>query len=145
MKYNNYMSENDFNNNLLWLFLKASFRAKKGFVRLAEEEDLTVVQLYTLCLMEPGSPLPMNVIANMLICDASNVTGIIDRLFSRHYIERQEKPTDRRVKMIALTSEGEKLRNQIIEKITVYKSESFDRLNQKQKNDLRDILKEILS
>ena len=138
------MKESSLQDNLYWLFLRASFRAKKGFIRLADEHELTFVQLYTLCSMEPGKPLPMNEIAVMLNCDASNVTGIIDRLFSGHYIERQEKPEDRRVKMISLTPEGIELRERIIGKILAYRSKTFDDLSESQIESLRVVLKQIL-
>jgi DNA-binding MarR family transcriptional regulator len=144
MKYNKDMKEQALQNNLYWQFLQASFRAKKAFIKLAEEHDLTFVQLYTLCSMEPGKPLPMHEIASMLNCDASNVTGIIDRLFSDRYIERQEKPEDRRVKMISLTTEGIKLREQIIDKILALQPKSFDGLSSQQKDALRDMLEQIL-
>ena len=121
-----------------------SFQAKKGFIKIAENHDLTLIQLYTLCSMTPGKPLPMNVIANMLNCDASNVTGIIDRLFSQAYIERQEKPSDRRVKMISLTEKGEKLRQGIIKEALAHKPDTFDHLNKQQQDQLRDLLKQAL-
>jgi DNA-binding MarR family transcriptional regulator len=80
----------------------------------------------------------------MLNCDASNVTGIIDRLFSHAYIERQEKPTDRRVKMISLTPKGEKLRQEIIKEALADKPETFDHLSGQQQDQLRDLLKRAL-
>jgi DNA-binding MarR family transcriptional regulator len=142
--YNYAMKNNGLQDSLPWLFLKASFRSKRGFIKIAEKYDLSVIQLYTLCQIKPGHPLPMNVIADMLICDPSNVTGIIDRLFSQAYIVRQEKPDDRRVKMISLTPKGEKLRDEIINDISAYRSEALEKLTKDQKDQLRDLLKQIL-
>ena len=144
VKYNKAVENFSLKDNLSWQLLQVSFRAKKGLIRVAEAYDLTFVQVYTLCSIEPGKPLPMNEIANMLNCDASNVTGIIDRLFSREYIVRQEKPGDRRVKMVSLTPEGEKLRQQIVKRIVSYKSEALGQLNADQKRQLSGLLKQIL-
>jgi DNA-binding MarR family transcriptional regulator len=144
MKYNIDVEKSDLQNNLLWQLLQVSFRGKKGLTNIAETYDLSFVQVYTLCSILPGKPLSMNEIANMLNCDASNVTGIIDRLFSREYIVRQEKPGDRRVKMVTLTAKGEELRKQIVSKILSYRSESLERLSGKQKEQLSELLNKIL-
>jgi DNA-binding MarR family transcriptional regulator len=144
VKYNKAVEKYDLQDNLAWLLIKVSFRAKKGLLKIAEEYDLSFVQIYTLCSMSPDKPLSMNEIANMLICDASNVTGIIDRLFSREYIVRQEKLGDRRVKMISLTPKGEKLRSQIIKSIVEYPSDALERLNNEQKGQLKRLLKAVL-
>lgn len=45
--------------------------------------------------------------------DPSNVTGIVDRLEARGLIERQHHATDRRVKHLALTPEGRRLRRRV--------------------------------
>ena len=49
----------------------------------------------------------MSGLAELLFCDASNVTGIADRLEARGLIERRSAGGDRRVKVLALTSAGE--------------------------------------
>jgi len=43
------------------------------------------------------------------MCDASNVTGIVDKLEARG-LARREQAEDRRVKVLTLTKEGEALR-----------------------------------
>jgi len=145
MEYTKDMKTEALQDNLYWMFLQASMRAKRGFLRLAEEYDLTFVQLYTLLSMEPGKPQPMKVIARLLNCDPSNVTGIIDRLFSGNYIERQENPDDRRIKMISLTPAGEKLRAEMVERIMTYRSTSFEELGEEKLDCLHSVLKHILS
>ena len=48
----------------------------------------------------------MSRLAETLSCDASNVTGLIDRLESRGLVRRQPSPADRRVKVLQLTPAG---------------------------------------
>lgn len=42
-------------------------------------------------------------------CEASNLTGLVDRLEARGLVERQPHPDDRRVKCVGLTAAGEQL------------------------------------
>ena len=52
----------------------------------------------------------MGRLARGLGCDASNVTGIVDRLEARGLIERRPGAGDRRVKVLVVTVTGERLR-----------------------------------
>ena len=75
------------------------------------ELHLTLPQ--AMLLRQLGDALPMNEAAGKLHCDPSNVTGIVDRLEARGLIERQHLTTDRRVKHLALTPAGRRLRRQV--------------------------------
>jgi len=66
-----------------------------------------------LLLRQLGDALPMNEAAGKLHCDPSNVTGIVDRLEARGLIERQHVATDRRVKQLALTAAGRRMRRRV--------------------------------
>ena len=79
-------------------------------VKLAELH-LTLPQ--ALLLRQLGDALPMNEAAGKLHCDPSNVTGIVDRLEARGLIERQHVATDRRVKQLALTAAGRRMRRRV--------------------------------
>lgn len=46
-------------------------------------------------------------------CDASNVTWVVDRMERFGLAERRAAPHDRRVKLVALTSEGVRTRNEL--------------------------------
>src|SRR3954469_10539983 len=81
-------------------FMKA---AKQRFLA---EFDLTPAQAQLLMQLDPERPMPMIEVANGLGCDASNVTGLVDRLEERGVIERRSASTDRRVKMVAVTAAG---------------------------------------
>jgi len=56
----------------------------------------------------------MRHLAELLKCDPSNVTFLVDRLEERGLVERQIDPADRRVKLVALTPAGVRIRNQIV-------------------------------
>src|SRR3954470_17947274 len=76
--------------------------------------DLSPIQCHVLHLIEPGRPLPMRRLADTLSCDASNVTGLVDRLESRGLVRRAPSPDDRRVKVLELTPAGSRLRTQLL-------------------------------
>ena len=50
--------------------------------------------------------MPMGELASALSCDASNVTGLVDRLESRGLLQRSPSAEDRRVKVLSLTPLG---------------------------------------
>src|SRR5947199_10518126 len=88
-------------------------RMKTG-AKLAEL-GLSFSQAHALRLLDPDEPLPMSSLAERLFCDASNVTGIADRLESRCLVERRSAEGDRRVKALMLTPAGAELRDRVLE------------------------------
>lgn len=83
-----------------------------------ETFGLTFPQAHALRLLDPERPLPMSEIAERLVCDASNVTGIADRLEGRGLVERRSAEGDRRIKVLALTPEGVAVRDRVLELMT---------------------------
>jgi DNA-binding MarR family transcriptional regulator len=71
--------------------------------------------LKALMRLLPGHAEPMRALAETWRCDASTVTWIVDRLENRGLVQRQLHPTDRRVKAVALSAEGERLRAQLMD------------------------------
>ena len=79
------------------------------------ELGLTFSQAHALRLLDPERPLPMSALADRLFCDASNVTGVADRLEARGLVERRSAVGDRRVKALTLTAVGAELRREVLE------------------------------
>jgi len=69
------------------------------------KHDLSFQQGLLLHHLAEGGPRQMNEFAGLLHCDASNVTGLVDRLESHGLLARQASEQDRRVKMLVLTHE----------------------------------------
>ena len=61
--------------------------------------DLSPVQCHVLHLIEPERPVAMGRLAETLGCDASNVTGLVDRLEECGLVQRRPSPEDRRIKV----------------------------------------------
>jgi len=92
--------------------LAVTERLRQHWAAHATTLGLTAVQVKVLLHLTPGEATPMRRLAQQLDYDASNLTTLVDRLAARGALERQAHPTDRRVKALMLTPEGEHLRHQ---------------------------------
>src|SRR5438445_12588329 len=100
------------------LLVKFFFTERADLPTLASEFELSPAQCHVLHLIEPDRPIPMGRLAEALACDASNVTGLIDRLESRRLVRRRPSADDRRVKALELTPAGGRLRSPVLAPIT---------------------------
>jgi DNA-binding MarR family transcriptional regulator len=82
------------------------------FLAIAQESGLRPATFGALRVLDQART--MSEIAALLRCDNSNVTGIVDGLEARGLAERTASPGDRRVKLIALTAEGRRLRARLM-------------------------------
>src|SRR4051812_40762820 len=100
------------------LVVQLVFSQRSQLPLLAAELRLSPAQCHVLHLIEPGRPIPMGQLAETLACDASNVTGLVDRLESRGLVRRSPSTEDRRVKVLELTSKGSRLRTLLLDRMT---------------------------
>src|SRR5215471_11962458 len=99
------------------LLVRFFFAQRANLPPLAAELQLSPAQCHLLRAIEPGRPIPMRYAASALACDASNVTGLVDRLESRGLIRRRPSDADRRVKVLDLTPSGARLRTLLLDRI----------------------------
>ena len=126
------------------LMMRLAFAGgKPRLVAIAHEFDLAPMQLHALRVLEPGAELSMSALAGSLHCDASNVTGIVDRLEARGLIERRGSARDRRVKNLVLTEEGARLRAEMMARLAVPPPE-IESLPRADQRALRDLLRKAL-
>lgn len=86
--------------------------------------------------------VPMRAMADLLGCDASYVTVVVDRLEARGLVNRTPDPDDRRVKRLVLTTTGRKLRNEMI--ATVHRTTpALTGLDPAQRRDLLRLLRAL--
>ncbi len=127
-----------------WQLLTKFFFAQRAHLPSSPAEfGLSPIQCHVLHLIEPGRPLPMSRLAETLACDASNVTGLVDRLESRGLVQRQPSPTDRRVRVLQLTPAGSRLRTQLLRRMAG-RSLSLSRLSLDQQRTLVKILEALV-
>ena len=98
----------------LWHCMGACQTGGDAYAWTMKDRGVTFPQAHMLRLLDPERPLPMSALAERLFCDASNVTGLADRLESRGLVRRQSAEGDRRVKALTITPAGIALRKQVL-------------------------------
>jgi DNA-binding MarR family transcriptional regulator len=90
--------------------LAVADQLRQNWAAHAAAAGLSTAQVNALLTLKPGEAVPMRSLAARLDYDASNLSVLVDRLERRGVLERRPDPGDRRVKALALTPEGERLR-----------------------------------
>jgi MarR family transcriptional regulator, organic hydroperoxide resistance regulator len=104
--------------NETWRRMTELFLSRKEQVmEIAATHGLNPGAMNALLFLEPGQPCSMGTLADAWKCDASNVTWLVDRLEEHGLAERRPHPTDRRVRTVALTRKGTRMRTQIEHKL----------------------------
>jgi DNA-binding MarR family transcriptional regulator len=98
--------------------------------------------LKSLVHLEPGEGIPMRDLADHWRCDASYVTSLTDVLEERGLARRLPHPTDRRVKMIALTDAGVAARKDVLD-LLYDPPVAFGSLSLAEQRQLRDLLAKV--
>jgi DNA-binding MarR family transcriptional regulator len=100
-----------------WMLLFQLFRSqRREMMTLHSDFRLNPAQVHLLLNLEPGVGVPMSELAEALACDASYITGLVDKLQDRGLVQRLPSPGDRRVKLISLTPEGADTRERLLER-----------------------------
>jgi DNA-binding MarR family transcriptional regulator len=146
MQYTSLMNPNSHQDTVYWLLMQVMFQAKHSLSDIADKYGISTMQLNTLMMLRENEPLAMNILSNHFMCDASNVTGIADRLESQGFVARQNHPTDRRSKLIAITENGLELREKILsETVTAQTARLNPVLDESERAILRVLLEKILN
>jgi MarR family transcriptional regulator, organic hydroperoxide resistance regulator len=79
------------------------------------QEELSEALTDGILALDPAAgPRSRRALAELLHCDPSNVTLIVDRLAARGLVESRPDTRDRRMKMIALTPAGKAMRDRLM-------------------------------
>ena len=125
------------------LLVELSMSQRANLPSVAAEFELSPAQCHVLHLIEPGHAVPMGELAGALSCDASNVTGLVDRLEARGLVARQPSAADRRVKVLSLTAAGKRVRAVLLQRLTS-PPETLGRLSAHEQRLLVELLRRIL-
>jgi DNA-binding MarR family transcriptional regulator len=125
----------------LWFEMQA--RLQTHFTDLASEHGLSAVQAKVVSQLQPDGAITMRNLAGQLQYDASNLTGVVDRLEALGLVRRQSHPSDRRAKGVMLTDEGMQVRQAFWQQLT-NNSGPLGRLNSRQLANLRALLRSAM-
>ena len=124
-----------------WRLYRVTDEARQAFDETAAEHGLTAVQARSVLRLFEATP--MGALASHLACDASNITGVADRLIERGLVVSRPG-TDRRVKLLELTARGERVRTALQRRIAV-SSPSMTRLTAVERRQLVVLLDKLLA
>lgn len=120
------------------LLMQVTRRTRQRFEEAAAQFDLSPAHARALLELRRG--VPMRALAAVLGCDASNVTGIADRLEARDLVRRVPGEHDRRVKVLTLTEQGARVRS-ALESAVAQSSPVMTALTAEDRRVLRDLLR----
>lgn len=86
-----------------------------GLARMLRNEGLSLGHIATLHLLDQHGHLGVSEVGEHLELSVSAASRLVDGLVGRDLVSRTEDPEDRRIKLLALTSEGSAFVDQISE------------------------------
>ncbi len=113
------------------LFLRES-------ARLFKPHGLTAAQFNVLNILgdpELAKGVSQRELADLLVVDRSNVTGLIDRMEAAGWVRRADDPADRRVYRVNLTGLGRKLWEKVAPGYALVVRQVTCRLSERQMRD----------
>jgi DNA-binding MarR family transcriptional regulator len=112
----------------------------QDFAAAAARHGLTSMQAKVLAQLH--GPVPMRGLAEALVCDASNITGIVDRLESHGFVRREVSPADRRVKNVVATDLGRETIRRVREEMQATHG-ALDTLDEDERTALHGLLERL--
>jgi DNA-binding MarR family transcriptional regulator len=88
-------------------------RCEADLAAAAAKHDLVAAQAAVLVTLLRGGPTRMSALSHSLECDAGNLSGMIDRLEEAGHVTRSTSATDRRVRVLSLTTAGRRIATKV--------------------------------
>jgi DNA-binding MarR family transcriptional regulator len=96
--------------------VQLSFAVQGALGRVADEHDLSLVQVRLLGILRDREPGMLEVAAYLKL-DKSSVTGLVDRAERRGLVRRASTPEDGRAVRVALTDSGRELTQKFVKQV----------------------------
>jgi DNA-binding MarR family transcriptional regulator len=131
-------------------------RAFRGFITLLQSQkawlyarvasyDLTPQLFQALHVLDEYPDSTMGEFSEKMFCDASNATGLIDRLETRGLAERRVSDNDRRAKVVRLTPAGARLFKKVDDAVWIEAPPAIAKLSATDQRVLREIIDRALT
>ncbi len=105
--------------------------------------NLTAPQFDVVCTLGNTAGMTMGQLAEKTLVTKGTLTGIIDRLELKGLVRREVPPENRRCFMIVLTTEGERVFEEVFPAHIAYLKERFSQLNEQELEDIELALKKL--
>jgi DNA-binding MarR family transcriptional regulator len=107
--------------------------------------SLSKTEVFCLLWMSRNNEVIMSQIADMLDIPMSTATGVVNRLVKKGYLERYRSEADRRIVVIRLTEEGQKLVDEVKATASKYFQLFTEALTEEEKAVLLQIMRKMLN
>lgn len=135
------MSASEGGVELCGLVARLNQRLDSHIRRVADTLGITAPQ--AIALRELSDPMKLTELAERMSCEASNAGYVIDRMEKQGLVERHPHPSDRRAKILALTSSGETCRANVLDALS--QEAPIDTLSGEEQHALLDLLRKATS
>jgi DNA-binding MarR family transcriptional regulator len=138
----------EFDTTVLALTL-TMFRTATAFERAHTAEllphELNISQLNILTVLDRAAePLTMGALGQAVSVRPPNLTGVVDALTKRHYVERIANPEDRRSLLVHISSQGRAFLREFLPGHWTYLHTLMGGLTSRQKQQLLSLLERFL-
>lgn len=128
----------------LWLILWKAFRAMEAHA------DRSIAGL-GLCWSDFGvmeallhkGPLAVKALGEKVLLTSGSMTAAVDRLERRGWVEREDDPKDRRVRMVRLTPEGRKTIESLFADHERDMERAVEGLSEEERSELANLLRRL--
>jgi MarR family 2-MHQ and catechol resistance regulon transcriptional repressor len=128
----------------LWQSISAIYRtAVKRLNSRLSEDKISFSQFSMLRAIGKFGPMPMNKLGDHMLVAPANITGLVDRLERKGYVERRRDRNDRRLLKIELTERGRRIHDKVIEQFWTYVRNVFSSLSENERMVLLGLLARI--
>jgi DNA-binding MarR family transcriptional regulator len=116
----------------------------KRVAELIQPFDLSPASgLVLSALADSEQPLSPNEIADRLVITRASVTGLVDSLEKRAYVERQPHPTDRRMILVVITEEGRQVADAFRPIVHEHQKVWFEALSEQEQQQFKEALHQV--
>lgn len=129
--------------DVYWMLRNTTSSLKKNLRKKIENHGITWQQfhaLYHIC----DDGIPSNELARDINCNASNMTGLVDRMNENGWVYRERSKEDRRVWLVKLTEEGMKLKTTLLPEHRSNIKEGMDVLTGEELTILNELLTKLV-
>ncbi len=128
----------------LWQNVSAIYRtAVKRLNKRLSEDRISFSQFSILRAIGKFGPMPMSKLSEHMLVAPANITGLVDRMERKGYVERTRDQQDRRLFKIELTEKGRRTYEVISEQFWIYVRHVFSSLSDSERVMLLGLLGRI--
>lgn len=136
----------DLEQQIYQLISQSFIRLDTGDHNLMKRFGLTITQSWALVHLGDAEGRSLSELADLLMCDKSNVTSIVDKLEEEELATRKRgKAGDRRYTRVILTDKGQRLRKAVMQARATMVTQRLQELDHQELCKLHDSLQQLVT